>query len=523
MKKTLFYLLLLCSLSPLYSQNADVSTKIKKSVVFKDEYTYSTIVSVDEDDKGGVVVLRSYRGGVFSGNKIKGYYIEHYDANMKLIKDYEYEFDKKGNPLGAFLKDNKVHVVNFEYKKDIKAYVCNVSIADIDTFKFADTELFRVDKKEMEAANGGVIYVSGDGFARMLINDDKTAFSISLNMEDKKDKRDMRKILIYDNSLNLKFEKIFKSSVKDRKFEFQNLDVSADGTVVYLLGKAATDAAKDKKDGSKFQYELTRLTSTDVKTKSIGTGEHYISSLKAIIKKDRIACVGFYSDKSDDHFKGLCYFNMDPITLDIKTTKYNAFTEQFMIDKYGEKRADKKKEKDEEIKNIDFNDFFVTEDNEIIFNGEEYYVTMHQREKSTIFYYHYDDIITAKIAQDGSLVWIRNINKQQSSTDMMYNHASYLSFIKEGVLYFLINSDETPKILDDGRPVFGRSGKKEANLNILKVNIATGDYNYKQLMGYKESEVTFMVAEGEYFKSSGTIYLLGRLKSKKRIVKVKME
>ena len=68
------------------AQEANIPCKVQKSSVFKDEFKHSYIVSVDEDSNGGMIVARSYSGGVFNRNS-SGYYFEHYDANMKLLKE----------------------------------------------------------------------------------------------------------------------------------------------------------------------------------------------------------------------------------------------------------------------------------------------------------------------------------------------------------------------------------------------------------------------------------------------------
>ena len=87
MKKILFSIVL--SMLTLSAFAQEIPFKIQKSDVFKDEYKHSSIVLVEDDGKGGVIIIRSYFGGVFSSGS--GYYFEHYDANLKLIKEFEYE------------------------------------------------------------------------------------------------------------------------------------------------------------------------------------------------------------------------------------------------------------------------------------------------------------------------------------------------------------------------------------------------------------------------------------------------
>src|SRR5690606_15811128 len=106
-------------------------------------------------------------------------------------------------------------------------------------------------------------------------------------------------------SANLKFEHTFNRDIKDRKFKYENIDVSKDGNTLYLLGKVYTTEKKKKKEGGKYQYELTRIDKSGAKTQVFDTQEHFSGSLKAIVFDDRVVCIGFYSDRKDHRYKGL--------------------------------------------------------------------------------------------------------------------------------------------------------------------------------------------------------------------------
>ena len=516
MKKLLLTLSVAMSLGSAFAQDANIPCKVQKSEVFKDEYKSSTIVSVAEDKNGGVVIVRSFQGGVFSSGA-HGYYFEHYDADMKLVKEFEYEL-KRGLVLGSVVHEETVNIVEFNYDKEEKAYVCSVSTANINDFKFNIRELFRLERDEVRT--GGLFNtgkIDSDYFATMLVDQDKTAFAISIDIDDKDTNKEMRKIYVYNNKLNLEIEHTFKRDIKDRKFKFENIDVAEGGKVAYLLGRATTAESKKKKDGGQYQYELTRITSTDSKTQVFDTDEHFAKSLKTVFKKDRIACVGFYSDRNDKRFKGLCYFDMDPVTLEMKTSKFNPFTEQFMIDKYG-------KDKDKELKFISFRDVFLTKNNDIVFNAEEYYVTanrsmgMNGSMGQTYYTYHYDDIVSAKIGNDGSLLWARNINKRQA-TDGDESYISYTSMVKDDNTYFFINTGEKVKKLRNDRIQFGQKSARRSNLNVIKIN-GEGEFEFKELLDDEENEVPFMVANGATIKQGESIYFLGRRGKKKQLLKL---
>ncbi|HLA54700.1 MAG TPA: hypothetical protein VK623_01250 [Flavobacterium sp.] len=508
MKKIL--LLLVCGLGFLTAGAQDIPFKIQKSAVFKDEYKRSSIISVDEDGNGGTVIVRSYSGGAFSS--AHGYYFEHYDADMKLIKDFEYEL-KRGYVMGVFVHGGQVNIVDFLYDKEQKAYICEVSSSSINDFQFATKELFRLSREEVKGSFFGGGYDS-DSYASMLINQDKTAFAISVDITDKTS--ETHKLYSFDADLKLKIEHTFKRDIKDKKFKYESIDVSKDGNTIYLLGKVYTQEKKKKKEGGKYQYELSRITSNDSKTQVFDTDDHFAASLKPVFKKDKVACVGFYSDRKDWRYKGLCYFDLDPVTLEIKTQKFNPFTEQFIIDKYG-------KDKDKELKNISFRDFFLTKNNDIVFNAEEYYetTTYVSTGNGGGYYrtiYHYDDIVSAKISDSGDLTWARNINKRQA-TDGDESYISYTSMVKGTDTYFFINTGEKVKKLKNDRIQFGQTSTKRSNLNIIRIN-ENGDFDYQEILDDKDNEVPFMVAFGAISKNGESVYFIGRKGKKKQLLKV---
>lgn len=519
MKKSVLFTLFICFLSfTNYAQN--IHCDVKQSGVFKDEYKNSKIILVEDDGMGGVLVVRSYYGGVFSSGR--GYYFEHYDSNLKLIKEYEMEMkysddEKYSSVLGLIKKDDEIHLINFLYNKKDKAFICSALTSKIADFKFNRKELFRLKSEELKQFSffGSTSGFDNDSGAQMIINEDKNAFTITVDIVDKNS--ETHKIYLYDDGLNQKIEHVFKREVKDKKFKYENIDVSKDGNTLYLLGKVKTDEKKNKKEGGMYQYELTKITKNSEKTQVFDTDEHFAASLKTIIFEDRLTCIGFYSDRKDSRFKGVVYYELDPTTLEIKKAKYNPFTEQFIIDKYG-------KNKDKELKNLSFRKILINDNNEIIFNAEEHYVTSHRANSTngggyTYYIYHYDDIVTVKLNQGGEIVWARNINKRQSTNDDEA-YISYTSTAKGEDTYFFINTSEKVKKLSNDRILFGQTSAKKSNLNIIRVN-NNGDFDFKEILDDKDSEVPFMVSDGAI--SGDNIYFIGRKGKKKQLLKISLK
>lgn len=515
MKKIALSLLLGLFSFHLFAQ--EIPHQILKSEVFKDKYKYSSIVLVGEDSDGGVIIIRSYQGGIFSSGI--GYYFEHYDSNMKLIKEFEYplkysDVEKQSSVLGLFLNGNEVHIIDFLYNKEEKAYLCASNTANIGDFNFSKKELFRINSDEIKQFGYFSMFSLGsfdnDSGASMIINEDNSAFAITVDI---KDKTEMHKLFLFDNNLNKKIEHTFKRDIKDRKFHYENIDVSKDGNSLYLLGKVYTEEKKKKKEGGRYQYELTKITKDSEKTQVFDTDEHFVASLKTIVFQDRLVCIGFYSDRVDYRFKGITYFELDPTSLTIKKSKYNSFTEQFIIDKYG-------KEKDKELKNLDFRKILITENNDIVFNAEEFYETTHfyntPNGSRTTTYYNYDDIVSAKINSQGEIVWARNINKRQvTSGDDSY--ISYTSIVKGNDTYFFINTGEKVKKLKNDRIQFGQTSKNRSNLNVIRIN-QNGDFDFQELLDDKDNDVPFMVSDGAI--SNNSVFFIGRKGKKKQLLKI---
>lgn len=501
-----------------YSQEIPVG--IKKSKIFKDEYKHSSIELAEEDNNGGFLIVRSYMGGGFSMGA--GYYFEHYDADLNLINEYDYELSKSklinfSSVLGMILDDNTIHIIDFVYEKNEKAYICSAVSSDINNFEFSKQELFRLDSNEIKRFSIILPFQStsefdGDSGASMIINEDKSAFAITVDIKDKNS--ETHKVFLFDSSLNKKIDHVFKKEIKDKKFHYENIEVSKDGNELYLLGKVFSKEGKKKKQGGKYEYELTKISKNGEETQVFDTAEQYAASLKVITLDNKLVCIGLYSDRKDSRYKGVCYYELNSNDLEMKTSKYSPFTEQFMIDKYG-------KNKDKELKNLSFRNVITTDNQEIIFNAEEFFITTHTHHTPnggfyTTYRYHYNDIVSAKLSASGELVWARNINKRQS-TASDESYISYTSTSKGNEAYFFINTGDKVKKLRNDRIQFGQTRAKKSNLNVIRIN-ENGDFDFQEILDDKENEVPFMVAHGVV--SGNSVFFLGRKGKKKQILKL---
>jgi hypothetical protein len=573
MKKLFILLILTCALTASQAQN--IPFTISKSMTFQDDYKNSNIVLSEVNDKKELVIVRSYNGTtVFSQGQ--GFYVEKYDERLDLKKSFDYELKHDLNSqkynliVGIFAMENNVHFVEICYDLNEKAYVCFDNILS-DEFKITTKELFKLPrdiakqigifnlqeksfsrnkafwpnsnsgaiKSENESASlnafSGLFFspigsnfkykraleVENSGVGSdiiLVVNESKTAFAIAL--DGKSQENDGIQLYLFDNNLNKKIDMVYGSSLKDKKNFFQNLIVSETGDAIFLIAKSYAPSLKKKEEGGKYFYDFSKITSDKQFSHKIEIGEHYIGSLKTYYHNNELISVGFYSDKNDNTYSGICHFILDENTLTLKSSKYNPFSSQFLIDKYGSA-------KQRQLKTFNFKKAFFNSSNEIIINAEENYITsvQHTTTGNPMFgptamhsvTYSYDDIVIAKIDGNGDLIWARNINKKQSASSEDSGYLSYTSTFRNGKNYLFINSREEVKKLSNDRIEFRQIRKNKSNLNMITVS-ENGDFDYQEILDDAENSVPYMVSRG--IASDNSVYFLGRKGSDKQILKI---
>jgi hypothetical protein len=517
--KIVLFCLVFCTLF-LSAQN--LSTSYLKTPVFKDDFKDSKIVLAEKDGKEGLMILRSYKV-----NMHEGFYLEHYDSNLKLINNYKFETHNSlsemyNTQLGVIRVDNKIHSMNIYYDLKEKAYICQAHTIDFLNLATEKKELFRFTKDQIKELGTFLLpqvyslfsdEVVTDKTKRvaMIINENKSSFVIELNLSS--DEKVFRKLFLFDKSLNQKYIYDFKREIGKNDFKCGDISLSDDGNVIYVLGK---ESGYKKEEGGDYQFELTKITANAEISKKIDTENHFSSALKIINFDEKVVCLGFYSDRNDYRYKGICYYQLNSETLNVDKIKFNPFSEQFIIDKYGI-------EKQKELKDLVVKNVFKTKNNEIVFNAQEeliVYSGNYTQGGGGHTFYVFNDIVSAKINLDGALMWARNINKSQSVMDpQKIPFISYSSIINEKEVCFFINSDEKVNRISKNRVEFDDVGINKSNINVVRIN-ENGDFDYKEVLNHKENEVPFMISKGIILDNS--VFFLGRKGSLKQILKINL-
>lgn len=514
--KVLFLFILSTSINEnlIIAQNVESQNlNINMTDVFKDNRKFTDLSFSVSDNNKGVYLVRRYN---------KGYYIDYYDSKLNIIKAYDIEMLKnEGNIENAFLRGDKLCLIESFYNKPTKELQYYSRTLQEDGMSFKREFLFSIPLKDIKKPNFFSSWLGkdskSDNYVLGMFKTSTSANFIAFTIDILDNEAEKHFIFVYDNNLNPINQTEFTRGIKDRKFILQNIDVSdIDGTV-YLLGKTYTKNKKEKITGGKYQFELYKIGNNEQNSVVFDSETKYIGSLTTKIADNNLFCVGFYSLKNDNRYKGLVHLAIDPNSLSIKSSTYSPFTPQFIIDKYG-------KEKDKELRNIVFREVFITDTDEAIIHAEEFYIEITQSMGANGMMggqyttYNYRDVICAKISSDGKLVWARSINKKQTSG----NPDRYLSFSSShinGKSYLFINSNGKVRKLRNDRIEFRGGSSNSAYLTAVIIN-SEGDFDFSYVVDSNHAEVPFEAGAAVVSDNGKALVFKGRVGSKKQLLKI---
>src|SRR5690606_8900297 len=333
---------------------------------YDDRYKFSNLLDISDDGMGGSILVRAYYTGIVL--RPRGYYIERYNKDLELISEFNYKL-KGCDFVSAFVKNGQLNLLVLQYDLAKESYDYVVHRSPITEFNFTAQNILSIPSFQVSEPMDHNYYNRNfsKGFTTTAFsNEDESAFVISTHYKKGKDEKHF--IYFFNSSLNKLMEYDFSGQLEEKNYAFENMVTSKNLEEVYLVGKAFYKKKRFAATERKFQYELLKVSKDNAIVQTFDDIGKFSESLKPIIAKDKLICVGFYADRQDNRYNGIAYFDMDPNTLAINTKKYNPFSKQFMDDKFG-------REEDNVIKNLVFKDLGITPDNAILFNAEEYFVT----------------------------------------------------------------------------------------------------------------------------------------------------
>ncbi|WP_222982886.1 hypothetical protein [Flagellimonas meishanensis] len=513
LKKQTVFLLLFLAIWGIAAQNMPVSYDFGEK--YSDRYRYSNLLTLEEDGAGGYILVRAYYQGLIL--RPKGYLIERYNDKLELMEEYNYKL-KGLDFVDGFFKNGQLNLLFLNYNYNNGQYEYWVHTSPIIAFNFKAKKLLSIASEEVEDPVGKNYYNRNfsRGFSTaVLFNETKTGFIISTHH--KRGKTDKHMIHVYDTGLNKKFEHDFSNEIEEKNYAFENVTFSQDLQTAYIVGKAYFKKKRFSVDERKFQYELVKVSQNANSTQSFVDPGKYPEALYPIWLKNRLVCVGFYADRKDNRYNGIAYFDVNPASLEVNSKRYNPFSEQFMEDKFG-------REEEKVIKNLVFKGIEVTENQDILFNAEEYFVTTGLEvtgagQRVKIERFHHNDIVSIKLESNGEMIWARNINKTEvTQGDGAY--ASYSSFCKNGKTYFFIcTAADNPQLINNERLIFKQGLTRNRNVFLISLD-EQGKMGYEKIIDSQEARLPLMVSKPLKNDTDDNMLFYAKRAGKKQLVKV---
>ncbi|WP_276389163.1 hypothetical protein [Eudoraea chungangensis] len=507
---TLFF-----AISLTYGQDTPVDYNFGEK--YPDRYKYSNLVTISDDGYGGSILVRSYFTGMIL--KPKGYFIEHYDSDLKLVEEYNLKL-KGPEFINGYVANGQLYMLFLDYNEVSASYDYLAYRSPISDFNFTVDKILSIASLQVDDPYDHNYYNRdfNRGFTTTaLFDESNSGFVISTHF--KKGKTNKHFIYAFNSSLKKIFEKDFSDAIENKNYAFESMAFSSDLTKTFIIAKAYFTKKRFKAEERKFQYELIKVDSKGYKTKVFDVDNKYSEALKPVLYETDLYCVGFYANRKDNRYNGVSFFKMNPNTLDISIFKYNPFSDQFMNDKFGKENA-------EQVKNLVFKNVSFTEDKSILFNAEEYFVTTSIQANSSggrlrVERFHYNDIVSVKLNSSGEMLWARNINKSEvTQGDGAY--ASYSSLSKNNDTFFFISTaSENPQLLNNERLVFKQGLSRNRNVFVIQLN-EEGKMSYKKIIDDKEARLPLMVSKPLLNYKENNLIFYAKRGSKKQLVNVSL-
>jgi len=314
---------------------AQEHVQVDKTSLFTDIDSKTKLLFAKSDGNDGFISVRSYKHF-----QKKGFYIDHFDADMKRIETQSL-FEDNHAIKEVWIKDNQLNMI-VKYRDNKKnTFVFQLYTSPTSKIEFTVKDILTVKddllNKYLKSVDEAVLaneQYDADTFGLVRFSPNKKHMVISFDLlKDPITKLEQHKLYVFNQNYELVYEKLFFKETKDFKYKLKDLLVDNQGNT-YITAKHIKSIHLFDKKTSNYQYEIVRINKDESKTISFENAEFLENQLKTRLFKNTLICAGLYADS--DSFKSTGFFkysiDLDTFTL-IKQT-YLPFSKQFLKDKH---------------------------------------------------------------------------------------------------------------------------------------------------------------------------------------------
>lgn len=459
-------LLLLCLFTITNSILAQSTTQLKvsESVEYNDDIKTIDILAIHTSESGETAIIR---------NGKNDFLFDTFDTKLNKTFSKVVEADKDEIYVGDLFYNNQLKLFTvYSPEKDERILYCHT--LDLNTKSYKKSTIFKTtveknqslfDSRKKHKTNFA-LSPNGNYFAIATDNIKKNRNSYTIRVYDSKNEN-----LIYS-----------KSYQEDEKKSFEHNDLSIDNDAnVFSLGKLFINGFANKKANGEanYQFVLNKITKDKTSYVLLDLENEHIKLLRISHTNNELHLLGFYSELNVNRIKGGCDFVIDTNNLTIKRKKTQALPKQVYDDLYGYRTAERKHDKEKELRNFEIDYTLSDSSGNTFLIAEEFYIT--HIYVSTGMYgggymqtvYNYDDILILKFSANGELVWGRSVYKRS-------NTPSYNAFLKDEQLHIILNSGKNLTEKNDGRTKVSKGWLESSSLYDLEYS-KTGDVSYNKI------------------------------------------
>lgn len=458
-------LLLLCALiiTNLLLAQSTTQLKVTESAEYEDDIKSIDILTIHTAESGETAIIRSGK---------KDFLFDIFDTKLNKTFSKVLEADKDETYVGdLFLKDKIKFFTVFAPEKDKRILFCYT--LNLKSKSCTKTSIFEASVEKNQSLFGS----KNKHKTNFALSPDGNYFAIATdNILKNKNSYTIR---VFDSKTeNLLFTKSYQEDEKKR-FEHNDLYIDNEANV-FSLGKLFINGSSNKKFNGEanYQFVLNKITKDKISYVLLDLENEHINSLNISNTNNELHLIGFYSELNVNRIKGGCDFVIDTNDLKVIRKKTQTLLKQVYDDLYGDKTAERKHEKEKELRNFEIDYTLRDSSGNTFLIAEEFYITqiyvstgMGGGYMQTI--YHYDDILILKFNTNGDLVWGRSVYKRATSP-------SYNAFIKNDQLHIILNSGKNLTDKTDGRTKLSKGWLESTALYDLEYS-KTGDASYNKI------------------------------------------